>query len=109
MITFRIYENKRLKKQERKNKDLERKAGLEELARRAEKKGKAFDKMEEKSASAENSTFYSQDAENSRKGFFRKLRTVISSSDIIVQVLDARDPNSCRSPDAPPPSTGLSR
>lgn len=29
----------------------------------------------------------SQDAENSRRGFYRKLRTTIAASDVIVQVL----------------------
>lgn len=37
-----------------------------------------------------------REAENSRRQFYRELRSVINASDVIVQVLDARDPNSCR-------------
>merc|ERR1719331_900615 len=35
-------------------------------------------------------------ADNTRKAFFRDLRKVIEQADVLVQVLDARDPNSCR-------------
>merc|ERR550537_693196 len=34
--------------------------------------------------------------DNTRKAFFRDLRKVIEQADVLVQVLDARDPNSCR-------------
>jgi nuclear GTP-binding protein len=35
-------------------------------------------------------------ADNTRKAFFRDLRKVIETSDVLIQVLDARDPNACR-------------
>lgn len=41
----------------------------------------------------------SQDAESSRKLFFKALRNVIHEADVVVMVLDARDPNSCRCPE----------
>eukprot|EP00398_MALV-I-01_sp_L67-1_P000296 gene296-528_t len=89
-----------MKKQARKEKEQEKRNSLAVLQARAEKRNKAFEKkvVAEASNDVSGSNFFSQDAENSRKGFYRKLRTVISQSDVIVQVLDARDPNSCRSP-----------
>lgn len=38
-----------------------------------------------------------REAENTRKRFFKELRKVLAAADVIVQVLDARDPASCRS------------
>lgn len=37
-----------------------------------------------------------REAENTRRQFYRELRKVLEASDVIVQVLDARDPESCR-------------
>jgi len=37
--------------------------------------------------------------DNTRKAFYRDLRKVIEQSDILIEVLDARDPNSCRCPE----------
>lgn len=38
-----------------------------------------------------------KEAENTRRVYFKELRKVIEAADVIVQVLDARDPGSCRS------------
>lgn len=43
----------------------------------------------------------------SRRAFFRHLRRVVASSDVVLQVLDARDPAGCRCVPvrpAPPPA-----
>jgi len=37
-----------------------------------------------------------REAENSRKRFYTELRRVLASADIVVEVLDARDPGQCR-------------
>ncbi|EFJ45692.1 hypothetical protein VOLCADRAFT_42065, partial [Volvox carteri f. nagariensis] len=37
--------------------------------------------------------------DNSRKAFYREFRRVVEASDVIIQVLDARDPLACRCPD----------
>ncbi|KXZ51328.1 hypothetical protein GPECTOR_13g815 [Gonium pectorale] len=44
-------------------------------------------------------TEFNSDADNSRKAFYREFRRVVESSDVIIQVLDARDPLACRCPD----------
>jgi len=38
-----------------------------------------------------------REAENTRKRFYVELRKVLAAADVIVEVLDARDPESCRS------------
>lgn len=47
----------------------------------------------------------------SRRAFFRHLRRVVAASDVILQVLDARDPAGCRcvlsSPPYPLPSLDM--
>lgn len=35
-------------------------------------------------------------ADNSRKAFFREFKRVVELSDVVIQVLDARDPLACR-------------
>ncbi|KAG2453369.1 hypothetical protein HYH02_001593 [Chlamydomonas schloesseri] len=42
---------------------------------------------------------FTSDADNSRKAFYKEFRRVVELSDVIIQVLDARDPLACRCPD----------
>eukprot|EP00392_Amoebophrya_sp_AT5.2_P010159 g10212.t1 len=37
-----------------------------------------------------------REAENTRRKFYQELRKVVNASDVLIQVLDARDPDSCR-------------
>uniref|UniRef100_A0A383VGF9 CP-type G domain-containing protein n=1 Tax=Tetradesmus obliquus TaxID=3088 RepID=A0A383VGF9_TETOB len=39
------------------------------------------------------------DADNSRRAFYKEFRRVVEASDVVIQVLDARDPAGCRCPD----------
>lgn len=38
-----------------------------------------------------------REAENTRRNFYRELKKLLAAADVVVQVLDARDPLSCRS------------
>lgn len=49
-----------------------------------------------KEATSTMSTNYGREAENTRKKFYTELRRVLSSADVIIEVLDARDPAACR-------------
>ncbi|KAG2489950.1 hypothetical protein HYH03_011581 [Edaphochlamys debaryana] len=42
---------------------------------------------------------FTSDADNSRKAFYKEFKRVVEASDVIIQVLDARDPLACRCPD----------
>ena len=44
------------------------------------------------------STEYGEGDERSRKTYYREFKKVVDASDIIIQVLDARDPLGCRCP-----------
>jgi nuclear GTP-binding protein len=35
----------------------------------------------------------------SRRAFYKELKKVIDHSDVVLQILDARDPEGCRSPE----------
>jgi len=35
----------------------------------------------------------------SRRAYYKELKKVIEASDVVIQVLDARDPEGCRSPE----------
>jgi len=52
---------------------------------------------EESIPSSSLKTNVNKEAMNTRRQFFRELRKVFQAADVIVQVLDARDPISCRS------------
>eukprot|EP00195_Chlamydomonas_chlamydogama_P013468 CAMPEP_0202909350 /NCGR_PEP_ID=MMETSP1392-20130828/49079_1 /ASSEMBLY_ACC=CAM_ASM_000868 /TAXON_ID=225041 /ORGANISM="Chlamydomonas chlamydogama, Strain SAG 11-48b" /LENGTH=620 /DNA_ID=CAMNT_0049599071 /DNA_START=76 /DNA_END=1938 /DNA_ORIENTATION=- len=42
---------------------------------------------------------FQSDKDNSRKAFYREFRKVVELADVVIQVLDARDPLACRCPD----------
>lgn len=57
------------------------------------------DEFEEEEVDDDANAFYgntSKEAENTRRRFYGELRKVLAASDIILEVLDARDPASCR-------------
>mgnify|MGYP002633187540 CR=1 FL=1 len=69
---------------------------LESLINSAQQKNQEFEtelndrKVEEKDADL-------RQMGQSRKAYYRELKKVIEASDVVIQVLDARDPQGCRS------------
>lgn len=71
---------------------------LEAIQVNASRRGDEFaeqcDDLDEEAAL----TNANREAENTRRKFYAELRKVLRSADVIVEVLDARDPGACRSP-----------
>jgi len=63
-------------------------------ARRGDEFGVSSEVAENEEAALTNAN---REAENTRKKFYTELRKVLRSADVIVEVLDARDPGACRS------------
>ena len=42
---------------------------------------------------------FQSDKDNSKKAFYREFKKVVELADVVIQVLDARDPLACRCPD----------
>lgn len=100
-------QQQKLRESERKrNRDayllaMEKKAGqtLSDLVSDAATRGDAFNEIaEEKEARLAAAGRYApnRSGESTRRAFFRHVKAVIEKSDIILEVLDARDPLSCR-------------
>jgi len=67
------------------------------LMQEANRKSDLFIKSITLSEDAIGSANVSHDeAEHTRRKFYRELKTVITQADVVIQVLDARDPESCR-------------
>lgn len=86
----------------KKVKDLRCGQNLSSLQESAEKRGDDFERQqdeeaEEDSFEADVWTNPHREAENTRRQFYTELRKVITNSDVVIEVLDARDPGSCRS------------
>ena len=70
---------------------------MQELQRDAEKRAKVFDKQQEME-NGEEKLLNKGPLELSRKSYYKEFRKVVEAADVIVQVLDARDPLGCRCP-----------
>ena len=73
------------------------------LRREAEERQQAFERMNSTAFLLEkcvlkSNTIGGSEAQNTRRRFYRDLRKVIDMADVVIQVLDARDPMSCRCP-----------
>ncbi|XP_074644621.1 guanine nucleotide-binding protein-like 3 homolog [Tubulanus polymorphus] len=84
------------RKQERQNL-IDKKRNLTSLVSDAQKRASAFEKKQNQKTPAGLDDFNSgKSVETSRKAYYREFKKVISASDVILQVLDARDPNGSR-------------
>jgi nuclear GTP-binding protein len=91
-------EKKQAKKAERKRKRESEMMGagsVEELQRRAQMKQMEYESKSELTAGDEEQSLHTAN-DGSRKAYFREFRKVVDESDVILEVLDARDPMGCR-------------
>jgi nuclear GTP-binding protein len=105
-----IEESKRMAEEEKRRKrqmEIQKKKkkkeanSLQALARSAEQRARAFDAQQantemtwEGSRDVEESAITTKD--NSRRAYYREFRKVVEAADVILEVLDARDPLGCR-------------
>jgi len=91
-------EDDKVKAKEQKQKNASRKRKLVDLQKDADKRAKLFDKMQDMEVSEKLSEHNTGPVEDSKKCYFRELKKVVEAADVIIQVLDARDPLGCRCP-----------
>jgi nuclear GTP-binding protein len=89
-------------RQNKKVRELRCSENLDALKKDAAKRGEEFQQQqddieEEDPFEADVEVNHNREAENTRKKFYAELRKVIALADIIIEVLDARDPGACRS------------
>lgn len=72
-------------------------ASLEDLMGRVAQSAQSFEKQQQHSSVADDSTPGLEINDTSRRAYMKELRKVVDRADVILQVLDARDPMGCRS------------
>ncbi|XP_070557670.1 guanine nucleotide-binding protein-like 3 homolog [Ptychodera flava] len=91
-------EEERQRQKQQRQKLKAKKRNLETLAKDAQKKQKEFERknafMQEISAKYDAGS----GVENSRKAYYKEFRKVVEAADVVLEVLDARDPLGCRCP-----------
>ncbi|KAJ1095092.1 hypothetical protein NDU88_000262 [Pleurodeles waltl] len=86
----------REKQKAARQKEMNKRRSLEGLQKDALKRQREF---EQKEIDLRNLQKHSQlETENSRKAYYREFKKVVEAADVILQVLDARDPQGCRCP-----------
>lgn len=85
------------KLKEERSQEKTRKRKLLDLQKNAEKRAKLFDQKTEMDINHAK-VFKTGPVELSRKSYYKEFRKVVEASDVIIQVLDARDPLGCRCP-----------
>jgi len=92
-------DDEKAKRKEQKQKQASRKRKLQDLQRDAEKRAKQFEKKQENESSAlKASEFSIRSLEDSKRMYYKEFKKVVEASDVVIEVLDARDPMGCRCP-----------
>lgn len=89
----RAEETKKRQKEDRRKEYMKNRKGLEGLQQDAEKRNKEFDKKLEMECGSVDT---SEAATGRHIAYYKEFHKVVDASDVILEVLDARDPLGCR-------------
>lgn len=77
-------------------KEVNKKRNLESLQKDAMKRGKEFEKKETLKENSQSDAYSGRKLEGSLKAYYKEFKKVVDASDVVLEVLDARDPMGCR-------------
>lgn len=90
-------EEEKQRRKERRLKEVNKKRNLQSLQQDAVKRGKEHErKMAHKKMTEELEKTQGSPLETSRKAYYKEFKKVVDNSDVVLEVLDARDPLGCR-------------
>eukprot|EP01114_Cavostelium_apophysatum_P014136 TRINITY_DN3586_c0_g1_i1.p1 TRINITY_DN3586_c0_g1~~TRINITY_DN3586_c0_g1_i1.p1 ORF type:complete len:602 (-),score=241.89 TRINITY_DN3586_c0_g1_i1:30-1835(-) len=96
-------EEKAKKKEEKKDRRKRKRDGIEGLADDAADRAEEFSEKEKKKVAEEefsaNLPSKLQFKDGSKKAYFKEFKKIVEQADVVLEVLDARDPLGCRCPD----------
>ncbi|KAK2548040.1 Guanine nucleotide-binding protein-like 3-like protein [Acropora cervicornis] len=78
--------------------EVNKKRNLETLQKDAEKRGKEFERKEASKENFQSDVCSGERSERSLKAYYKEFKKVVDAADVVLEVLDARDPLGCRCP-----------